>query len=180
VSTSSMPDERTPNQIIEDLAASRRHLSDAEFLAELEAFPPLADEKDKCWDSDAYWHNAAYLYLALWEIAGERRLRSAIPLILERACFGDPGEMMRNLCHLLEGIVVPNWAELFEPCVAALSSPRAGTRLWAAHELQRLRDPRAIPALERAAEDKVEEVREQVLAALESTRNCDIHGMKNS
>jgi HEAT repeat protein len=77
---------------------------------------------------------------------------------------------MRNICHALEAIVKPDWAALTKPCVEALASPRAGTRLWAAFELMRLRDPAAIPALERATRDEVPEVREQAVAALEQTR----------
>ena len=150
-----MAGERMPYQIIDDLAAARAKLSDAEILAELATIPPLADEDDPCWDDDVYWHNVAYPYLALWNVAAERQLRAAIPLIFDRACFGDPGEIMRNLCHAVEAIVKPNWSALTDPCVAALASPRPGTRLWAAHELGRLRDPAAIPALEHTAQDAV-------------------------
>jgi HEAT repeat protein len=165
-----MADERMPYQIIGDMAAARARLADAEVLAELSAIPPLADEEDPCWQDDAYWHRVAYPYLALWHVAAERRLRAAVPLILDRACFGDPGEIMRNLCNAVEAIVAPEWAALTAPCVAALRSPRPGTRLWAAHELGRLRDPAAIPALERAAADEVPEVREWAASALEQTR----------
>ena len=165
-----MPDERKPYQIIDDLAAARVELSDDEVLAELAAIPPLADEADPCWNDDAYWHRVAYPYLALWNVAAVRKLRAAVPLILDRACFGDPGEIMRNLCHAVEAIVWPDWSALTVPCVAALASSRPGTRLWAAHELGRLRDPAAIPALERAAQDPVAEVREGAASALERTR----------
>jgi HEAT repeat protein len=161
-----------PHQIIDDMTAARRSLSDKKVLAELAAVPPLADEDDPCWDSEDYWHRVAYPYLALWSVAAERRLRPAVPLLLERACFGDPGEIMRNLCHALEAIVEPNWSELTGPCIAALRSPRAGTRLWAAHELQRLRDPDALPALEEAVRDEVAEVRESARTALASTREA--------
>jgi hypothetical protein len=167
-----MADDRMPHQIIDDMTAARERLCDADVLEELRAIPPLADESDPCWAIDDYWQKVAYPYLALWNIAAQRRLRLAIPLILGRACFGDPGEIMRNLCHALEAIAKPNWSELTQPCVAALSSPWAGTRLWAAHELQRLRDPVAIPALEQAAKDQVAWVREWIDAALQSTRGA--------
>jgi hypothetical protein len=165
-----MADERMPYQIIDEMTAIRRRLSDKKILAELATIPPLADEDDPCWGREEYWHRVAYPYLALWNIAAARRLRAAIPLMLERACFGDPGEIMRNLCHALEAIVKPKWSQLTAPCVAALKSPRAGTRLWAAHELQRVRDPTAIPALVEAVRDEVKEVREWAQAALTSTR----------
>src|SRR5687768_520065 len=165
-----MSDERMRYQIIEDLAAARRRQSDADVLAELSAIPPLADENDLCWNDDGYWLQVANPYLAFWNIIAERRLRAAIPLILDRACFGDPGEIMRGLCHALEAIVDPDWSALTEFCVAALASPRPGTRLWAAFELNRLRDPIAIPALEHAAQDDVPEVREEAASALERTK----------
>jgi HEAT repeat protein len=164
-----MTDGRMPYQIIDDLTVARAQLSDAEVLAELSAIPPLADEDDPCWNDDGYWHRVAYPYLALWNVAAERQLRAAIPLILDRACFGDPGEIMRNLCHAVEAIVKPEWSALTAPCVAALGSPRPGTRFWAAFELGRLRDPAAVPALERAAQDAVPEVREEAASALERT-----------
>jgi hypothetical protein len=167
-----MADKRMPYQIIDEMTAIRRRSSDKKILAELAMIPPLADQDDPCWDREEYWHQVAYPYLALWTIAAERRLRAAIPLMLERACFGDPGEIMRNLCHALEAIVEPKWSLLTAPCVAALKSPRPGTRLWAADELQRVRDPAAIPALEEAVRDEVEEVREQAQAALRSTREA--------
>ena len=165
-----MADERMPYQIIDDLTAARAKLSDVEVLAALAAVPPLADEGDPCWNDDGYWHRVAYRYLALWNVAAERQLRAAVPLILDRACFGDPGEIMRNLCHAVEAIVKPDWSALTGLCVAALASPRPGTRLWAARQLGRLRDPAAVPALERAAEDAVPEVRECASAALDRCR----------
>jgi len=107
-----MAEERMPYQIIDEMAAAHARLSNGEVLKEFVAIPPLADEDDPCWNSDEYWHKVAYPYLALWNIAAERQLRAAIPLMLERACFGDPGEIMRNLCHALEAIVKPDWFEL--------------------------------------------------------------------
>jgi len=165
-----MANDPNPAQIIADIASGLSARSDEAILAALAVIPALADEDDPCWNTDAYWHAIAYPYLALWDIAAERRLRPAIPLILDRACFGDPGEIMRNLCHTLEAIVKPHWFELTEPCVQALQSPRAGTRLWAAHQLGRLRDPAAFPALEQAAQDVIPWVREKVASAITLTR----------
>lgn len=160
-------DERMPNQIIDDMAAARAMQTDAQVLAELVAIPPLADEADPCWHDHEYWHQVVYPYLALWNLAAERRLRDAIPLILDRACIGDPGEIMRNLCHKVEAIVKPDWSALTTVCIAALSSSRPGTRYWAAFELGRLRDPTVLPALERSAQDAVLAVREKASNALE-------------
>lgn len=165
-----MADNRKPYQIIQDLALAYSKLSDAGVIEALASIPSLADERDPRWQATEYWNAVAYPYIALWEVAAARQLRAAIPLILDRACFGDPGEIMRNICHALEAIVKPDWNALVHPCIEALASPRAGTRLWAAFELMRLRDPSAIPALEQAIRDEVPEVRERAVAALELIR----------
>lgn len=165
-----MATRKKPYQIIQDMTAKFDRLTDAEILAKLSAIPPLAEEDDPCWADDGYWRRVAYPYLALWNVTAARKLRPAVPLILDRACFGDPGEIMRNLCHAVEAIVKPEWSALLAPCLAALKSPRAGTRLWAAHELGRLRDPRAIPALEVAANDDVPWFREWAVSALDATK----------
>jgi HEAT repeat protein len=169
---SRVPDERMPYQIIDDLAARWGDVADEEVLVKLAAIPPLADEEDGSWESDDYWQTVAYPYLALWQLAATRRLRAAIPLMLDRACFGDPGEIMRNLCHALEAIVERNWPELTDCCIAALESPRSGTRLWAAYELRRLRDPAALPALAKMLRDPIERVREWAESAYDRTKQA--------
>jgi hypothetical protein len=152
------------------MASAQHCLSDQQVLAELAAIPPLADEDDPCWDREDYWQQVAYLYLALWKIARERRLRAAIPLMLERACYGDPGEIIRSLCHALEAIVAPNYGELSEPCLAAARSPRPGARLWAIFLLKRLREPRALPVFEQVMKDPAARVREEAEMGLEVLR----------
>lgn len=165
-----MTDEPKPYQIIDEMTMARRGLSDERILAELATVPALADEEDPCWDAEEYWHRVAYPYIALWNLAAERRLRAAIPLMLERACYGDPGEIMRGLCHALEAIVAPNYGELSEPCLAAARSPYPGARLWAIFELKRLREPRALPVIEEALRDPAARVREEAENALEVLR----------
>jgi hypothetical protein len=152
-------DERMPYVIIANLAKARETHSDEEILAELSALPPLADEGDTRWGSDDYWHQTVYRYLALADIAAARRLRPAIKLLLERACYGDPGEIMRGLRHGLEAIANPNWAELADICLEAARSPRLGTRLWALDELSVLEDPRAKPIFEEALQAAPLEIR---------------------
>lgn len=120
-----------------------RQLTDAQLLARLEALPPLADENDPIWTAPDYWHRAAEVYLALAEACAERRLRFSISLLLDRACYGDPGEIMRRLRHCLEAIVTPDWSCLADICLERARSPRMGTRLWAIDQLVVLDDPRA-------------------------------------
>lgn len=165
-----MADERMPHQIIDEMAEARRALSDESILAELSTIPPLEDEDNPCWDTPEYWHRAAYPYLALCSVAAERRLRNAIPLMLERACYGDPGEIMRGLCHSLEAIVRPNYGELSEPCLAAARSPSPGARLWAIFQLMRLREAQALPIFEEALRDSAARVRDEAENALEVLR----------
>lgn len=142
--------ERKPAEIISDMARSWLGRSDDEVLVALRAIPPLVDEDDPSWDRDEYWMTVAYPYLALADVVAERRLVPAIGLLLDRACFGDPGEIMRGLRHNLEAIVSRDWDVLTEICLVAARSARPGTRLWAIDELAVLDDPRARPIFEEA------------------------------
>jgi hypothetical protein len=153
-----MTDRRAPCQIICDLANARQTRTDDEVLAELAALAPLADETDPCWACEEYWLQNAYLYLALLDISATRRLRSAIRLLLDRACYGDPGEIMRGMRHGLEAIVAPDWAILADICLEAARSPRLGTRLWAIASWVVLDDPRAKSIFEEAARDDPEKI----------------------
>jgi HEAT repeat protein len=165
-----MADDLMPYQIIQSMVEVRKTWTDEEVLSDLTSVPPLADEDDPWWD-DEESETIAYRYIALWNVAAIRKLKAALPLILDRACNGDPGEIMRGVFHSLEGIVAPNYVELFEPCVAATNSPRTGTRFWAVQQLRRLGDPRAIPTFKQLLSDPAESVRdaaEDGLNALQS------------
>ena len=153
-----MAQDRRAADIIKEHVVAWRLKSDEEVLTALAALPVLADEDDPCWTAE-YWNAVAYPYLALADVAGERRLRAAIPLLLERACFGDPGEIMRGLRNTLEAIVAPEWDVLADACLAAAASERAGARMWALDELAVLDDPRAKPLFEAALQDKSSDVR---------------------
>jgi hypothetical protein len=159
--------ELMPYQIIDGMIAARETLSDEAILAELSALPPLADEDDRCWDQAQYWHEVAHPYLALAGLCARRRLLAAIPLLLERACFGDPGEIRRGLRHCLEATVAPDWSILADFCLRAAQSPRRGTRLWAIDQLVVLEDPRAAPLFERAQREEPEEISWRAAIGLE-------------
>ena len=118
-------------------------LSDAELLAELRALGPLPDETDPCWRDLNFWRRDPTRYMELADLAQLRKLRPAIRLLLDRACFGDPGEMMRVLRHRLEAIANPDWTFLADVCLEAAQSGRLGTQLWAIDQLAILNDPRA-------------------------------------
>jgi hypothetical protein len=143
---------------IAELVADRSFHTDEEILAELKELVPLADESEACWSDEDYW-NTANLYLALANIAAARKLRPAIELLLERACYGDPNTIMRGLRHNLEAIVNPEWSYLTEVCLAATKSSRLGTRLWAIDELVLLQDPRAKSIFEEAVKNGPELLR---------------------
>jgi HEAT repeat protein len=159
--------EKKPHELIRDLAAERAKCSDDEVLAEIESIPPLADESDTAWDEPTYWSDFAYRYVALSDVAAERKLRAAVRLLLERACNGDPGEMMRGMRHSFEAIFAPDWRALGDVCMELCASKRAGTRMWATHQLMILDDPRAKPVFERALDDDNAEVRSAAAAGLE-------------
>jgi len=154
-----MPSEKRPHELIQDLAAERANWSDADVVAEIEQLPPLADEDDPVWNDNGYWINFAYRYLALGDVAAERHLRPAVRLLLERACNGDPGEIMRGLRHVSERIFNPDWAALADVCIELSASKRPGTRLWAIHQLMILDDPRARRVFNNALHDEIDEIR---------------------
>ncbi|MCW3060279.1 MAG: repeat protein [Capsulimonas sp.] len=153
-----MDNSQSPADHIQELVELRRGWSDEEVLAELKAMSVLPDEDDPAWTEEGTWRDQANLFVALADITAERRLRPAILLLLERACFGDPGEMMRGLRHSLEAIVNPDWDYLVEICIAAARLPQRGARLWAIEELGVLRDKRALPVLEEALRDETPEI----------------------
>jgi hypothetical protein len=161
-----MSTQEAPHEIIARLADGLLHASDAEVLSVLAALPPLADESDPCWDDQAYWIDVAYRYVALADVAARRRLRAAIRPLLDRACYGDPGEIMRGLRHQLEAIVNPDWAALADVCLEAARSNRLGTRLWAIDQLAVLDDPRARPVFEEALRSESEEIQQSARIGL--------------
>jgi hypothetical protein len=161
-----MADQRRPYQIIADMVTARALLSDADVLAELAALPPLPDEDDAAWEQDATWQEA-YRFVALADVAAARRLRPAIRLLLDRACYGDPGEMFRGLRHASEAIANPKWSDLADICLEVVTSPRLGTRLWAIDQLTVLEDERARPVFEKSVRSDPEEIKWRAEVGLE-------------
>ena len=138
----------SPVEIINRVTTELRPLSDADFLARLQALPALADEDDPSWNSEDYWQRIAYPYLTFADVAAERKLRRAVRPLLERACYGDPGEIMRALRHPLEAIFNPDWTALADEYLAVARGERLGTRIWAIAGLAVIDDPRAGPIFE--------------------------------
>ncbi len=134
----------------DNLLLKLSELSDDQIIARLESVAALSDEGDPVWDGEEYWQVTAEVYLALSDVSAKRRLRPAIRFLLERACYGDPGEIMRGLRHSLEAIAAPDLTYLADICIDLASSPRKGTRLWAIEQLTILEDPRAKSIFERA------------------------------
>jgi hypothetical protein len=149
----------TPHEIISDIVKSYAGASDQKILDSIKSLPSLVDETEPQWNDDAYWLTTADPFIALADVAAERKLRPAIQLLLDRACFGDPGEIMRGLRHSFEAIVNPDWDALSDICLRACASKRQGTRLWAIHQLAILDDPRAKPIFEQAVQDGPKEIR---------------------
>lgn len=165
-----MPPEKLPHELIRDLVVERASRSDADIVAELQQLPPLADEVGTVWDEQSHWWGVANLYVALGDVAAERKLRPAVRLLLERACNGDPGEMMRGMRHSFEAVFNPDWKALADVCMELCRSPRQGTRVWASHQLMILDDPRAEKLFESALHDENEWVRSHAAAGLRRLR----------
>ena len=162
-----MNPEPRPFEIINAMASERRGRSDQALLDELGELPPLADEDDASWDDPTYWVRVAYPYLALVQLAAERRLRPAIRPLLDHACFGDPGEIMRGLRHGLEAIVNPDWSVLADICIEAAQTERPGTILWSVDQLVVLDDERARPLLLTLGASSYDEIKWRAQAAIE-------------
>lgn len=156
----------SPAQAIERVKDDFRSRSDADLLRELEALPILPAEDSDTWEADSPWWQTAQRFTALADLAAERRLRPAIPLLLGRSCYGDPGEMMRGLRHALEAIVAPDYDALTPFCVEAAASAQPGARLWAVDELGVLRDRQGLAALLAALGDSAPEVRRTACRSL--------------
>ena len=173
-----MPEEWRPFDVVAEMVAARASLSDVEVLAELTALPPLPDESDPAWEQDATWQNACR-FVALADLAAARRLKPAIRLLLDRVCYGDPGEMFRGLRHASESIVTPNWSDLVDICLAAAASSRLGTRLWAIDQLAILDDERARAVFESSIRSDPEEIKSRArigLNRLDRQRESQVRG----
>jgi hypothetical protein len=154
-----MSDDLNPAEHSRQLFEQRQAATDEAILAELAALPVLPAENDPAWEDERTWYELADRFTALADVAAHRRLYAAIPLLLERASYGDPGEMMRGLRHCLEAIVNPDWHRLTDSCIQIATASQPGARLWSLDELGILRDPRALPIVIGALDDVADEVR---------------------
>ena len=150
-------DDRKPHQIIQALYDERAEWTDEAILAELETLPGLPDEDDGPWFGSfgLMWQQEqtlknADLYLALARHVAKRRLKPGVRLLLERASYGDFGEIMRGLHHTFEAVYGGQYAELANLCAELMQHLRLGTKVWALDQMTRLRDRRAIPELLKA------------------------------
>lgn len=141
-------------------------MSDDEIIAELASLEPLPHETDPRWHEPPFelFQHAGQLVALAGQI-GERTLVQGIGLVLDKACLGDPGEMMRVLRHPLEAACRGDWDRLTKICAERSTSPRAGTRLWATSELALLRDSRVVEAIRARLEDVEPLVQEEAVRA---------------
>jgi HEAT repeat protein len=149
------------------LCDERKSVSDKAILEELAALPVLPAEDDPAWYEVRTWREHASVYLALADIVAERKLRPALLLLLERASYGDPFEIMRGLRHRLEAVVNPDWDALTDVCIQAASRPQRGARLWAIRELGILRDAHTLETVINALDDEAHKVRIEACQSLE-------------
>jgi HEAT repeat protein len=165
-------EQQEPFKIIERLFKERALKPDRELLNELEELSPLPDEGAEEWSDPTAWERA-YLFLALADAAAARKLRAAAPLLMERACYGDPGEMMRGLRHTLEAIFAPDWSALTRVCEESARSTAKGARLWAVAELGVLLERSSAPVLLARLSDEESEIRAAASRSL--GRLCSAH-----
>ncbi len=162
-----MADVKSINDLVGPHEQHLKNLSDDQLIDTLRSFEPLADESDPAWHEEPIkLFDSAGLFVALADQVAERRLLDGIGLLLERACFGDPGEMMRSLRHALEAACNGDWDRLTEICVEKATSDRPGTRLWAVSQLAILRDPAAVGAIRAGLSDSEADVRLESIHAV--------------
>jgi hypothetical protein len=145
--TTKMIEAKPPYQTINDLVQMRKKWSNEQILTELASLEPLPDEFaeneegfkiDSEWDNEETCEkalNLAYLFVAHCDIAVYRQIELSVPLLLERACYGEVGELLRGIDKAFYHIVNQDLNKLSRYCIAAFSSPRKGTRMWAVRTL---------------------------------------------
>jgi hypothetical protein len=154
-------DSLMPGQIIRNLIREREDWTDEQILEELRSLPVLPDENyySNAEQDDEFWRmeQALKIYLAILSLAEIRHLVKAIPLLLERASYGDIGETMRGLPNALFRIANSSGSDreslrLFT--VAALQSSNPGARLWAIPTLYDSKNPTGVNLLIAALNDQ--------------------------
>lgn len=165
--------DKPPRQVIAEYFDAFGRTSDEDVLTALAALAPLPDESSIEWDNYDTWDRANQ-FVAFADLAAARRLKPAISLLLERACFGDPGEMMRGLRHSLEAIVAPDWRSLATICIQCATSLRPGTQLWSLDQLTGLEDSRARGVFEAASASEFAEIRDVAALGLSRLSRLDI------
>jgi hypothetical protein len=147
-----------PAKIIDAVVKEMESATDDQVLAALAAIEPLPEERDPRWNDESFWLTVAYRFLGLGDVARQRRLRPAVRLMLERACYGDPGETMRGLRHVFEGIYDSQWGPLADEYLALARHERLGTRMWAIAGLMILDDRRSIPIFLESVRDDPKDI----------------------
>ena len=158
-------------QHVDGLMDALADISDDQLLARLAEIEPLPDEGDPRWDNMQFWIDVANPFEALTRVACSRKLLPAVSLILERMCFGDPGETMRPVCHGFEHIVNPDWHNLLPLYAQATESSRRGTRMWALSCMARLRTEEARVIFDRCLRDGDANVRNEAERGLRMLDN---------
>lgn len=172
-------------EVIKRLYHEREGWTDDEILAELTALPIVPDAyldlshdwfgaHNPAWDDETVLYNTS-LYLALADQVRDRKLRAGVPLLLERAQYGDWHEIMRGLRHRLEATYDLDMDALADVCIAIMKSPNRGARLWAARELGVLRLEKSFPTLVEALSDPAKLVRFHACQSLHMLAQKQIH-----
>jgi hypothetical protein len=82
------------------LKQEHEHWSDEQVLSGIAGCEPIANEDDPVWTTGTYWESGAWhnanLYEALGDIATTRQLKPAIRLLLDKACLGNPRQLMSS------------------------------------------------------------------------------------
>lgn len=145
-------------------------------MAEIQALPVLPDEFNKQSDiplDDLHWSEPETdrlldRYLALVAIVRDRKLRAGVPLLMERASYGDMGESMRRVWGSLSSVFDSDRATWNDLCFRMVQSPHRGVRLWMIQEISCIADERSLSVIINGLHDPAPMIREWAIDWIET------------
>ncbi|WP_338874935.1 hypothetical protein WBJ53_04875 [Spirosoma sp. SC4-14] len=153
-------DEENWPQITKQIHLERESWTVSQVINELLALPPMPDEDDNLWDYTKTWYEAE-VFLADVNYAARHHLESVIPILYQKACYGDPGEILRGVFkNSVYDIASRDEEKVIHYAVQAYKSIRNGTRYWAVYSLSFFKDlPQAHSILVDALLDSEHQIR---------------------
>jgi hypothetical protein len=101
-------------------------------------------------------------------IVQDRKMRPGVPLLMERASYGDMGETMRGVWGALRSVFDSHDTTWNDLCFQMAQSPHRGVRLWMMQEISCIANERSLAALINGLRDPAPLVREWAVSWIKS------------